>query len=284
MPGFTVPMEPICDATFVAQMKKLPVDWKQPQGSPESGQYRDSFAPADHMAIPTPACYFWTQSTNKLHVESCKDIGTSFKELAHDMLGGVKKAVNLWKTQAMFQNLQINALTAGGAAGCLFGPPLKSNIKNFSRPAAAGNEAKWRDAIAGGVSDCFKAWQDKVTVPSLPWYPAFVAFPGPVGPPMPNVPTSLIGCASPAVGKMSPSSLKGAMMDHFGLDDPDDQFGALAQSIGTAVSAAFMAWLPTQLVMNVMATGPIPTWSPPVMPIGPVVAGINIAAPGHLSS
>ena len=45
---------------------------------------------------------------------------------------------------------------------------------------------------------------------------------------------------------------------------------------------AFMMWLPMQMVMLVLGRGPIPTFAPPYVPVGPVVAGSVISAPGHL--
>ena len=282
MPSLVVPMEQIADAVFVAQRKMLPPDWQQPQGQ-AGDQYRDAFEPSEHMAVPQPMCYFWAASTNKLHVDAAKDIGGSMKSFCHDMLGGFKKALDLWRAQAKFQNLRIMAVSAIGSPGCLSGSSIESNIKNFSLPTASGNEKKWRDAVAKGLADSFKSWQDGVMIPGLPFYPAFAAFPGPYGPPMPNVPFPLITCPSSGLAKMTPATLKQAMCSNFSLDDPDDQFGALAQAIGTAVAAAFLAWLPMQQIMMVMGKGSIPTFAPPWVPVGPVIAGDNIATPGHLS-
>lgn len=283
MPPLSVPMKPICDVTFVGQMKKLPVDWKQPQGDPAGPQYRDAFPPAEHMSVPEPACYFWSQSTNKYHVDSSKEIGTKFKDFCHKMLDGFKSAVDMWRLQAMFQNLKILGPTALGTPGCLKGPALEPFIKNLSLPAATGNLAHWRDAVAKGLSSSWKDWQDQVTVPGLPWYPAFAAFPGPMGAPMPNIPMPLITCPSPGMAKMATPMLKKAICGNFSLDDPDKQFEAAAMSIATAISAAFMAWLPAQQIMLVQGMGPIPTFAPPIVPVGPVLNGMNIPAPNLLT-
>ena len=42
-------------------------------------------------------------------------------------------------------------------------------------------------------------------------------------------------------------------------------------------------WLPQQQIMLVMGKGPVPTYAPPYVPVGPVIGGDNIAAPGHLA-
>ena len=60
----------LADVYFVGQNKKLPVDWKQPQGK-ESGDgkctdkaanYADAFTVSEKMGIPEPLCYFWPAS------------------------------------------------------------------------------------------------------------------------------------------------------------------------------------------------------------------------------
>ncbi|MFT5430725.1 MAG: hypothetical protein ACI9OJ_001401 [Myxococcota bacterium] len=288
MPPLSVPMNPICDAVVVAQMKRLSVDWKQPQGDPEGGQYTDSMTPSEHMCVPTPMCYFTAVSTNKYHVEQSDDVGKKFKEFAHNMLDGIKFAIDLWRLQAKFKDLKIMAVSAIGTPGCLKGPKLKSLIKSAPTVASMSgwgkNISKWINAVATGVSDCWGEWESKVTVPGLPWYPAFAAFPGPMAPPMPNVPTPLITCPSAGMAKMTPAALKSAMCDNYDLDDPDDQFGALAQGMAVALSTAFMAWLPSQQVMLVMGKGPIPTFAPPYVPVGPVLMGDNLPIPGHLAA
>ena len=284
MPGLAVPMNPIADATFVAQRKQLPVNWKQPQGDPASDHYRRAFKTQDHGAVPVPGCYFWAQSTNKFHVDSCKNIGDIIKSFCHDMLKGFKQSVDIWRAQAFFQNLSITAVSATGSPGCLSGPKLEPMIKIYSRPSAMNHQKHWRDAVAKGLSSCWHDWQQQVTIPGLSLYPAFAAFPGPIAPPIANVPVPLASCPSVGIAKMTPTALAQAMNSHFSLNDPDNHFGALTKSIGTAVSAAFNAWLPCQLVTGVMGKGFIPTFSPMWAPVGPVVMGDNIPSPGHLAA
>jgi hypothetical protein len=194
----------------------------------------------------------------------------------------------MWKLQAKFKDLQVMAVSAIGTPGCLDGPELESNIKNAPMCAAfTGNKAKYRDAVAKGVSKCFKDWQGQVMVPGLPWYPAFAAFPGPMAPPMPNIPTPLIACPSAKMTSIvMPSELKSAMIDALdgGLkkDDKDKQHEALFDAIATVLALAFLMWLPQQQVMLVLGKGQIPTFAPPFVPVGPVVGGDNISLPGHL--
>jgi hypothetical protein len=147
--------------------------------------------------------------------------------------------------------------------------------------------AKHRDAVAKGVSKCFKNWQDKVMVPGLPWYPAFAAFPGPMAPPMPNVPVPLVACPSAMASEIvSPDSMAKAMDDALDGDlkkkDKAKQYEALHLAIATVLSLAFLLWLLQQQVMLVLGKGPIPTFAPPFVPVGPVMGGDIISVPGHL--
>jgi hypothetical protein len=224
------------------------------------------------------------------HHKSCDDVGKGFKDFHDAMCDAVQFSHNMWKLQAKFKDLKVMAVAAIGAPGCLDGPELESNIKNAPMVASfSGDMQKHRDAVAAGVSKCFKKWQDKVMVPGLPWYPAFAAFPGPMAPPMPNIPVPLIMCPSAMMTEIvMPNSMTKEMDDALdgGLKkkDPDKQYHALHDAIATTLSLAFMIWIASQMVMLVMGKGPIPTFAPPFVPVGPVVGGDNIAAPGHLMS
>lgn len=282
MPSLAVPMKPLADSTFVAQGKRLPVGWSQPTGS-AADHYRMAFGDGEHSVATEPGCYFTPASTNRHHVDQCRLLGERFQFLCHGLLDGFSLAMDQWRGQAMFQGLVITGPVVTGGPGCLSGPELAPWIKAQGLPDAQGHQLTWRDAIAEGLSACFADWQNQVTVPGLPWYPAFAAFPGPLAPPMPNVPMPLSSCSSSAAARMSAAGLKQAMCDQFGRQDQDDQFGALATAIGTAVSTAFTSWLSMQQVMGVLGTGPVPTFAPPLVPGGPVLGGSTIPAPGHLA-
>ena len=252
----------------------------------------ESARKGDLVAIPTliPPWFMPSEIPNKYHQESCDKIGKEFKDFHDAMLDAVGFSHDMWRLQAKFKDLNVMSVSAIGAPGCLDGPALESNIKNAPMCAAfTGNKAKHRDAVAKGVSKCFKDWQDKVMVPGLPWYPAFAAFPSPTAPPMPNVPMPLIACPSAMMTKIiMPSDMAKAMDDALdgGMKDKDKtkQYEALHDAIATVLSLAFLMWLPMQQVMLVMGKGPIPSFAPPFVPVGPVVGGDNIAAPGHLAT
>jgi hypothetical protein len=288
MPGLSF-IKILGNLKFFAAGLKLPVKWQAPSGKDGSKQYGDALKPTEKVAIPQliPP-WFMPSEPQKYFQDTCDKIGKEFKDFHDAMIDAVGFAHNMWKLQAKFQNLQVMAVSAIGTPGCLDGPELESLIKNAPMVASfTGNKAKYRDAVAAGVSKCFKDWQGQVMVPGLPWYPAFAAFPGPMAPPMPNIPTPLIACPSAMMTRIvMPDGIKQEMISALdgGLknDDKDKQHEALFDAIATVLSLAFLMWLPSQQVMLVLGKGPIPTFSPPFVPVGPVLAGDNIAAPGHL--
>jgi hypothetical protein len=67
------------------------------------------------------------------------------------------------------------------------------------------------------------------------------------------------------------------------LGDPQAQHHKeLLDCIAQAVGAVFKIWLPSTMVTNVLGMGPIPTFVPPFVPVGPVLGGTATMAPGGL--
>ncbi|HEX9102318.1 MAG TPA: hypothetical protein VF997_08950, partial [Polyangia bacterium] len=215
MPGLQ-PIKILGNLKFLSHGLKLPVQWKAPSGPNGGKQYGDALKPTEKVAIPQliPP-WFMPAEPQKYFQDSCDKVGKAFKDFHDAIIDAVQFAHNLWKLQAKFQNLQIMAIAAIGSPGCLDGPELESLIKNAPMVAAySGNMGKYRDAVAAGVSKCFKDWQGQVMVPGLPWYPAFAAFPGPMAPPMPNIPTPLIACPSAMMSRIVvPDQLKQEMIN-----------------------------------------------------------------------
>ena len=272
---------------FYSHGLKLGSEWDSKYSIKDEAEQANK---GDKKAVPQliPPWFMPSEIPNKFHQESCDKIGKEFKDFHDAMIDAVGFAHNMWKLQAKFKDLKVNAVTALGTPGCLDGPELESNIKNAPMCASfTGNKAKHRDAVAKGVSKCYKDWQDKVMVPGLPWFPSHAAFPGPMAAPVPNIPMPLIVCPSAkCTDIMMPSAMAKAMDDALdgGLKDKDKtkQYEALHDAIATVLSLAFVMWMPMQQIMLVMGKGPIPTFAPPVVPVGPVVMGDNIGAPGHL--
>jgi hypothetical protein len=231
------------------------------------------------MAVP--AALFLAASTSAGDVATQKAMRERYTQLFDGLSEAIRFAWDRFRQQACFKNLRITAVTVIGTPGCLDGPELEPLIK--SAPATigwTGSRAVVRDAVAAGFAACWKDWQHKVTVPGLPWYPAFAAFPGPVAPPMPNVPMPLVACVSAGLASMSVLPLKASLSQRLsGKLDFHEQF---SDALATMLATAFTTWLASQMVTNVLGKGPVPSFAPPYVPVGPVVGGDNLAIPGHL--
>lgn len=201
------------------------------------------------------------------------------------LINAVKFGHDLWRLQARLKDLKVMAVSAIGSPGCLKGPDLEPLILQYPDiHSLSGYEEDIAEAVAEGVAHNFKQWADKVTVPGLPWYPAFAAFPGPQAPPMPNVPSPLIACVSSKVNKITVASeLESAMYSRLPSELKRPEVQSLMQAIATAVALKFLTWLAQQQVMNVLGKGPIPSFAPPYVPVGPVVNGSAEGMPGHLA-
>ena len=55
---------------------------------------------------------------------------------------------------------------------------------------------------------------------------------------------------------------------------------SLCVAIADAFEKSFNLWKVSTMVTNVMGTGPIPTFAPPYVPVGPVVGGFGTMLPG----
>lgn len=282
MPGLEPAMlKQLSKAAFKAHAIRLSVDWQQPQGD-AARQYVDAFAPSERSVAADPAKLFVPASANKYHVDQVSSIGGKFEAFIDGVCEAICTAHTLWKLQAKFGNIQIVAVNAMGGPGCLSGPDIKPLIL-MSAPKSTPQELKYSKAVATAVAKCFKSWQDNVAVPGLPWYPAFAAFPGPMAAPMPNVPMPLATCPSASHVEMTAPRLKQEMIAALG-DSGAMHHEALFDAIAQGLSAVFGLWLPQQQVSLVMGKGPIPTFAPPFVPVGPVVGGDVISVPGHLMS
>jgi hypothetical protein len=233
-------------------------------------------------AVPAPV----KPLSKAVVVESAPEVSaaTTSANARNRLVGAVKFGHGLWRLQAKFQDLRIQGVSAIGTPGCLDGPELAGLIDLAPDiQTLTGIEAEFYEAVRDGVSACFEAWRGGVMVPGLPWYPGFAAWPGPQAPPTPNLPTPLIACASTSLSRITQPELKEAMLANLSDELKTPEALGMFEQIAADLGQYFLAWLPSQMVMNVLGKGPVPTFAPPYVPVGPVVGGDNIATPGHLA-
>jgi hypothetical protein len=140
-------------------------------------------------------------------------------------------------------------------------------------------------AIARELGGAWRAWADGFTLSVPGAYPRLAAVPGPMAPPTPassafpiargvsageyrltaaNLSPQLVSALRPLAGR-----------DTAGLENA-------VKDLASWVEASFRDWKLTAQIVGVMGKGPIPTYAPPYVPVGPVVMGDNISGPGQV--
>jgi hypothetical protein len=195
---------------------------------------------------------------------------------AEKFLDGISEAIcsawATWQASATLVGVIINGPIASG--GHIVGPPLMPLIL-ATGPKASPQEIKLTSAAANVIG---KAWLNliaTVKVPGMPWYPSFVAFPGPVAPPTPNIPCPFAALTMVAA-TVSSSALKPQMVALAGQPGHE----SLCDAVADTLEKVFNIWKVSTMVTNVLGTGPVPTFAPPYVPVGPVVGGVGTMTPG----
>src|SRR5262249_3037950 len=134
---------------FFAAGLKLPTQGKaDPAKEAWAEKYfkdRDK-AEMDGMPETIPPWFMPRKPGHKHHQKSCDEIGKNFKDFHDTMIDAVAYSHDLWRCQAKLKDLKVMAISAIGTPGCLDGPELESNIKNFPVCSSwKGNMAKHRD-------------------------------------------------------------------------------------------------------------------------------------------
>lgn len=233
---------------------------------------------AGQAPLPVPPALFRPASNQPADVAQQHKMHKIYSDYIDGISKAIVQAFDLWRVQAFLKGVVINGPTAIG--GSLEGPALEPHILAFA-PSQSPLHGSVSPAIAKGISAAWLQTQRSVSVPGLPWYPSFAAFPGPLAPPTPNIPSPFVSLtqdlsptAAPALKQSMQSNLAGRV-----------EFAAeLLDAMAFSFSLAIFTWRATQMVMMVLGKGPVPTFAPPYVPVGPVVGGDNIPTPGHLMS
>lgn len=261
---------------FTSFNLKVPQNWQQPQGE-GAEHFRQAFKPEELTTSPGMPPLFQPASLNKYHTDSQKMHIAKIGAFIDATCDAICSAWSKWQSLAAMSGIVINAVTA--SLGVLAGPPWTPLIL-MEGAKSTPMQAKYTQAIASVLGTAWTAYQATIKVPALPWYPAFATVPSPVAPPMPNVPTPVIALTQMTTMLM-PMTLKQQMVGALG--DPGAPFhGELFEAICDAFDKMFLVWQSSTMVTQVMGTGPVPTFAPPYVPVGPVVGGVGTMPPGGL--
>ena len=199
--------------------------------------------------------------------------GFDYLAFIDQISGAIRSAWVTWQSSATLMGVVVNGVTASG--GKVVGPPWAPLILAQSPKNPTG--LKLSQNIANGVGDAWLQLTASMSVPGLPWYPAFAAMPLPVAPPMPNTPSPIVTLTMTS-SVVSKDALKNAMVrQHPGASAIDLN---LYEALAEAFEQAFQMWKVSTMVTNVLGTGPVPTFAPPYVPVGPVIGGTGTMTPG----
>lgn len=241
--------------------------------------FNDAFAPNERIVPPnSPMNLFREPTLNKYHVGASKDIGEIFQGFIEGVCSAVSDGISQWMKVAMFTTGIINGPVCILPPGSLVGPPLGPLVL-AGAPKKTPQELKYSSAVSNGLGTAWLSWHSTLTGQLM--YPMFAAVPSPVAPPMPNIPMPLIAFASPGEAQLSPAVLKSLMETN--LADPTALHASeIFDAIAKAFNNMFQIFKASTIVTNVLGTGPVPTFAPPFVPVGPVLGGTIIPTPGHL--
>lgn len=269
-------MQQLARAKFAQNALRVPDAWKQPENQEHYGRaFKDE--QKSSSPDPTQPALFTPVSMNKYHTDTQKKLTSDIGGFIDTTCSAICSAWSQWQSMATFVGVMIAGPVA--SVGQIVGPPLMplimaSGAKNT--PAML----QYTTTIANVISNAWLAFTATVKIPGLPWYPAFAAVPSPVAPPMPNTPVPFATLTQVPVS-ISAAALKGQMM---GMQMETPQTNKYSTQIFDAIADAFEKsynlWKVSTMVTNVMGTGPVPTFAPPYVPVGPVVGGIGTMTPG----
>jgi hypothetical protein len=270
-------MQTLAKVKFSSFALKVPTDWQQPSGDPAGKHYVDSFPPSERVAVPdvTVPPLFLPASLNKYHVDTQKNLNQKFGGYIDGICSAICSAWSTWQSSAAMTGIMVNAVTA--SVGQVIGAPWTPLIL-ASAPKATPMETLYSTTVATALGMGWLSYTATIKIPGLPFYPAFAAFPGPFAAPMPNVPVPVIALTQ-VTATVGAGYLKSQMVAMLG--QPTAPFHKeLFESIADSFEKCFLMWQGTTMVTNVLGMGPIPSFVPPFVPVGPVVGGMGNMPPG----
>jgi hypothetical protein len=270
-------MKQLARLKFSSNNLKVPDRWSQPSGDPAGKHWGDAFKASEKGTTPDPTVppLFTPHSMNKYHTDIQKKLTEIYGGYIDSVCDAICSAWSTWQSSATLVGILINGPTA--SLGQVLGPPVTPLIL-AQAPKGSPQELKYTTTIATVIGTAWLAYTASIKVPGLPWYPQFTAFPSPVAPPMPNVPTP-VATLTQVTASVSASAMKSQMVAM--QADPRAMYHQeLFEALCDAFEKCFQLWQTTTMVTNVLGGGAVPTCVPPVFAPGPVVAGIGAMPPG----
>ena len=268
-------MQQFARLKFTSFALKVPTNWQDPSGDPAAQQYGQAFSDSEKVTAPGAPPLFLPATMNKYCTDTQKMHIAKVGAYIDGVCSAICSAWSQWQTAATMVGVMITGPVA--SVGQIVGIPWQPLIL-ASAPMSTPMELKYSNVIANVIGTAWLSFTASVKIPGMPWYPAFAAVPSPVAPPMPNIPCPFAALTQVPVS-ISTDVLKGQMIGQ--LADPNAPFmSQLFESISNAFEQCYDIWKISTMVTNILGTGPVPTFAPPYVPVGPVVGGVGAMTPG----
>lgn len=198
-------------------------------------------------------------------------------DIVSTVVAAVDSAIRTWKASAGFRGISITGPIANG--GFVNGPHLGSLMAAAVSANLQGEDRRIGAAAVSAIGECFASWQATVRVPGLMWYPAFAAVNAPIAGPAPSVSCPLGALQSVSSLINTPGAIQSRILASVGASSRPDASSIIAQ-IASEVSMRFGQFLSRTVVRNVVGSGPVPEFAPPMCPSGRVIGGSAYGGPG----
>jgi len=259
---------------FRSKQIDLPENWTE-----ADEQFNQAFAEHEkNIESQSSLNLFQNATSNLYHVNTSDEISYLFDDYIERISQAICDGIDKWLKMASIGGVSINGSVGILMEKCLIGPPLMPLIM-ANAPLRTQQEIKYSTAIATALSNKWQAWHMGLTGSII--YPLFAAYPGPFAPPTPNQPVPLIAFYSLGENQLSPDNLKTEIKNIFGISMSSLTM-PLFDSISNGFYLVFQTFKMNTCIQNLLGTGPVPTFTPVITPVGPVLGGWVLTVPGVL--
>jgi hypothetical protein len=188
--------------------------------------------------------------------------------------------VNEWIGRARIQGGTVRGPSAFLTPGSLVSD---TNIEMRMLQILVGSQVP-REISAALAKILASAWNEwaagfQMQLPTA--YPSLAAFPGPYAPPTPaaGTPPVALGNSAGEASLKAPllaNRLRSALRMH-PARLAEGTLDQAINSLATWVEGSFNQWKSLATLVGLMGRGPVPTFAPPYVPVGPVIAGDNLS-------
>ncbi len=180
--------------------------------------------------------------------------------------------VDEWSQDAVVAGGVVNGSTVFLPPGSLSGPPFEPLVAAAMQDAGAPPEVA--AAFAGVAWEAWRTWAASYHLTVAKALKAFAAVPAPEAPETPIKKRKLKSGAAPGSIGMTVEVLGEALaqvLQPVVADDPNAQTAIV--EFADAYASGFGRWFRRATLVNLLGKGPVPSYSPPYVPVGPTVAG-----------